>query len=84
MVECNFDSRTCAVRIRLPLSFRSSTDLIRSHYMDVKAGVTVAIFAVKLLSLGDIRTKSFISGTASATETLLQLKKPSTKMEETL
>lgn len=84
MVACDFDTKSNKLRVLIPLRFSSSTDLIASHFSDVKAGVAVGIFAVKLESLGDRSTHSFIVGNSIGIKKMLQLKPPSAEMEVTL
>jgi len=79
-----FDTKTNIMQILTPLTFHSSTDLIASHYDDVKNGAIVGVFAVRLLSLGDIDTYSLLQGSAHGVEKILQLKKATPAMEAKL
>lgn len=84
MIPCMFDTKTNIMQILTPLTFHSSTDLIASHYDDVKNGAIVGVFAVRLLSLGDIDTYSLLQGSAHGVEKILQLKKATPAMEAKL
>ena len=84
MVSCHFDTAKNKLRVLLPLKFKSSTDLIASHFESVKNGSTVAVFGVRLTSLGDLDARSMLHGNASGVVRLLQLKAASKAMEQQL
>ena len=84
MIACRFDTKTKNLEILTPLTFHSSTDLIASHYDDVKSGATVGVFAVRLVSLGNADTYSLLQGSTQGVEKILQLKKATPAMEAKL
>lgn len=84
MVACSFMTQTKTLKVITPLTFKSSTDLIASHYDDVKNGNVVGVFAVRLATLGDPNTCSLTTGSTAGIQKILQLKRASQTMEAKL
>lgn len=85
MVECTLNTHTRTASVMLPLSFKSSVDIIGSFFDDVVfADKTVCMFKVALLSWGDRDAGSLVVAQVSKVEAMFHLKKPGEKSVEKL